>query len=45
MTTSGVALTQFAFPGARIRRILEKAVDAQNQLLEARRHLDWFSSS
>ena len=41
----GVALVQLGFPAERIRRILEKAVAAQNQLPEARRHLDRFSSS
>ena len=39
----GVALVQLAFPAERIRRILEKAAAAQNQLPEARRHLDRFS--
>jgi hypothetical protein len=39
----GVALCQLAFPAERIRRILEKAVAAQNQSPEARRHLDRFS--
>ena len=40
----GVALVQLAFPAERIRRILEKATAAQNQLPEARRHLDRFST-
>lgn len=39
----GVALVRLAFPAERIRRILENAVAAQNQLPEARRHLDRFS--
>ena len=39
----GLALTQLGFPAERIRRILEKAAAAQNQLPEARRHLDRFS--
>ena len=39
----GVALVQLAFPAERIRRILENAVAAQNQLPEARRPLDRFS--
>ena len=38
----GVALVQLGFPAERIRRILEKATAAQNQLPEARRHLDRF---
>ena len=41
----GVALVQLAFPAERIRHILEKAAASQNQLPEARRHLDRFSSS
>ena len=41
----GIALTQLGFPAERIRRILEKAVVAQNQLPEARRHLNRFWSS
>jgi hypothetical protein len=41
----GVALVQLGFPAERIRRILEKAVTMQNQLPEARSHLDRFSSS
>jgi hypothetical protein len=40
----GVALVQLDFPPERIRRILQKAAAAQNQLPEARRHLDRFSS-
>jgi hypothetical protein len=36
----GVALVQLDFPAERIRRILEKAAASQNQLPEARRHLD-----
>ena len=39
----GVALTQLAFPAERIKRILEKAAESQNQQSEARRHLDRFS--
>ena len=39
----GVALVQLGFPAERIRRILEKAAASQNQLPEARRHLDRFS--
>jgi hypothetical protein len=39
----GVALSQLAFPAERIGRILAKAVAAQNQSPEARRHLDRFS--
>ena len=39
----GVALTQLAFPAERIKRILEKAAASQNQLSEARRHLDRLS--
>ena len=39
----GVALAQVAFPAERIKRILEKAAASQNQLPEARRHLDRFS--
>jgi hypothetical protein len=39
----GIALVQLAFPAERIRRILEKTAAAQNQLPEARRHLDRFS--
>jgi SnoaL-like domain len=39
----GVALAQLAFPAERIKRILEKAAASQNQLSEARRHLDRFS--
>jgi hypothetical protein len=39
----GVALAQLAFPAERIKRILEKAATSQNQLPEARRHLDRFS--
>jgi hypothetical protein len=41
----GVALAQLAFPAERIKRILERAVAAQNLLPDARRHLDRFSSS
>jgi len=40
----GVALVQLAFPAERIKRILDKTAAAQNQLSEARRHLDRFSS-
>ena len=36
----GIALD---FPAERIRRILQKATQAQNQLPEARRHLERFS--
>ena len=39
----GVALAQLAFPAERIKRILEKAAESQNQQSEARRHLDRFS--
>jgi len=39
----GVALAQLAFPAERIKRILEKAAESQNQLSEARRHLDRLS--
>ena len=39
----GVALAQLAFPAERIKRILEKAAASQNQLPEARRHLNRFS--
>src|SRR5262252_9277571 len=38
----GVALVQLDFPAERIRRILERAAAAQNQLPEARQHLDRF---
>jgi limonene-1,2-epoxide hydrolase len=38
----GVALVQLGFPAERIRRVLERAAAAQNQLPEARRHLDRF---
>jgi hypothetical protein len=40
----GVALVQLDFSAERIRRILQKAAAAQNQLPEARRHLERFSS-
>jgi hypothetical protein len=40
----GAALAQLDFPAERIKRILQKAAAAQNQLPEARRHLDRFSS-
>jgi len=40
----GVALAQLVFPAERIKRILDKTAAAQNQLPEARRHLDRFSS-
>jgi hypothetical protein len=36
----GVALVQLGFPAERIRRIVEKAANAQNMTAEARRHLD-----
>jgi hypothetical protein len=39
----GVALAQLDFPAERIRRILQKAAKSQNQLPEARRHLERFS--
>jgi len=39
----GVALAQLDFPAERIKRILQKAAAAQNQLPEARRHLERFS--
>ena len=38
----GVALVQLGSPAERIRRVLEKAAAAQNQLPEARRHLSRF---
>jgi hypothetical protein len=38
-----VALAQLDFPAERIKRILQKAAAAQNQLPEARRHLERFS--
>jgi len=41
----GMALVQLDFPAERIKRVLEKAAAAQNQLPEARRHLGRFSSS
>ena len=40
----GVALAQLDFPAERIKRILQKAATAQNQLPETRRHLERFSS-
>jgi SnoaL-like domain len=39
----GVALAQLHFPAERIKRVLEKAAATQNQLPEARRHLDRFT--
>jgi SnoaL-like domain len=39
----GVALVQLDFPAERIKRVLEKAVAAQNQLPATRRHLDRFT--
>src|SRR3954468_6349139 len=39
----GVALVQLGFPAERIRRIVEKAAEAQNETPEARAHLDRFS--
>ena len=39
----GVALAQLDFPAERIKRIVQKAAAAQNQLPEARRHLERFS--
>jgi SnoaL-like domain len=39
----GVALAQLGFPAERIRRILARTVEAQNQQPEARRHLARFS--
>jgi len=41
----GLALVQLGFPAERIRRILDKAADAQNQSAEASRHLGRFSST
>lgn len=41
----GVALVQLDFPAERIRRILARMVEAQNQRAEARRHLDRFASA
>ena len=38
----GVALVQLDFPAERIKRILERAVAAQNRLPETSRHLDRF---
>ncbi len=38
----GVALVQLDFPAERIKRVLQKTAAAQNQLPEARRHLDRF---
>ena len=40
----GVALAQLDFPAERIKRILQKAAVTQNQLPEARRHLERFLS-
>jgi len=40
----GVALVQLGFPAERIRRIVEKAAASQNATLEARAHLDRFST-
>jgi SnoaL-like protein len=40
----GVALVQLDFAADRIKRVLEKTAAAQNQLPQARRHLDRFSS-
>jgi ketosteroid isomerase-like protein len=40
----GAALAQLDFPAERIKRILQKAAAAQNQLPEARGHLERFSS-
>jgi hypothetical protein len=40
----GVALVQLDFPADRTMRVLEKTAAAQNQLPEARRHLDRFLS-
>ena len=40
----GVALAQLDFPAERIRHIVQKAAAAQNQLPEARRHIDRLSS-
>jgi hypothetical protein len=39
----GVALVQLGFPAERIKRILDKATAAQNQIAEAREHLDRFA--
>jgi hypothetical protein len=38
----GLALVQLDFPAERIRRVLERAAAAQNQLPKARWHLDRF---
>jgi hypothetical protein len=38
----GVGLVQLDFPAERIRRILARTVETQNQQPEARRHLDRF---
>jgi len=40
----GVALVQLGLPAERIKRILEKAVAAQNSNCEARAHLDRFGT-
>lgn len=40
----GVALVQLDLPAERIKRLLQRAATAQNQLPEARLHLDRFSS-
>lgn len=40
----GVALVQLGFPAERIKRILGKIAEAQNQQPEARPHLDRFAS-
>ena len=41
----GVALVQLGFSGERIRRVVEKAADAQNASPEARTHLDRFAGT
>ncbi|HJU16951.1 MAG TPA: nuclear transport factor 2 family protein [Stellaceae bacterium] len=40
----GVALVQLGFPAERIRRILERALTAQNRSPEAQRHLARFAA-
>jgi hypothetical protein len=40
---TGIALAQLAFPGERIKRVLDREAAAQNQTAEAREHLDRFA--
>jgi SnoaL-like domain len=40
----GLALVQLDFPAERIKRVLEKTAAMQNRDVEARRHLDRFST-